>query len=88
MLQLREVLRSDYIHVDAVHFNTFDDTAVNKIRSILPDFFDFRIVCNEDKSIVYKSYEDLKTKEEIRREKRAEAQRQRRAKIREEKSKK
>lgn len=87
MLQLREALNSDYIHVDAVHFDTFDDTIVSKIRSILPSFFDFRIVCNEDKSIVYKSYEDLKTKEEIRREKRAESQRQRRAKMREEKSK-
>ena len=77
----------EYIHVDAVHFDTFEDTTVSKIRSVLPDFFDFRIVCNEDKSIVYKSYEDLKTKEEIRREKRAESQRQRRAKMREEKSK-
>ena len=88
MLQLKQVLNSDYIHVDAVHFDTFDDTTVSKIRSVLPDFFDFRIVFNEDKSIVYKSYNDLKTKEEIRREKKTEAQRQRRAKMREEKSQK
>ena len=80
MLQLKKVLNSDYIHVDAVHFETFDDTTVSKIRSILPDFFDFRILVNEDKSIVYKSYADLKTKHE----KEIEAQRLRRAKKREE----
>lgn len=80
MLQLKEVLKSDYIHVDAVHFDVFDDTTVSKIRSVLPDFFDFRIVYNEDKSIQYKSYADLKTKHE----KEIEAQRVRRAKKREE----
>lgn len=68
MYQLKEAVNGAYIQVDAVHFNYEpDDSIVDKINSVLPDFFEWKIQA-ADKTILYTNYTPVKTRNEIKRD--------------------
>ena len=69
MFQLKETLSANYIIVDAVHFDNFDDTTVDKVKSILPEWLHWRIKENETGNVLYQTFEDLKTKKDIQKDK-------------------
>lgn len=66
-LQLKDVLNGTQIVVDAVFFMEYNDSVVEKIKSVLPDWLDFRVLTGNDKDkSYYKSYDALPTKEEVK----------------------
>ena len=69
MFQLKEALSANYIIVDAVHFDNFDDTTVDTVKSILPEWLHWRIKENETGNVLYQTFEDLKTKKDIQKDK-------------------
>ena len=69
MFQLKEALSANYIIVDAVHFDNFNDTTVDTVKSILPEWMHWRIEENETGNVLYQTFEDLKTKKEIQKDK-------------------
>lgn len=77
---------SGYICVDALHFN--DEKNFDKLKNFMkkeyPDL-DYRIEDKQDgKKIIYKSYEDLQTKADIKREQARERKRRQRQREKEE----
>ena len=76
MMMLKDAINGTSIIVDAVQFSCYDDSIVNKVKSVLPDHFDFRIKGNGEffkivdgekvktDYILYQSYENLPTKKE------------------------
>ena len=81
MCQLFDKLNGTSIVIDAVHFPCYNDSVQKIISSILPDYIDYRVRLNDvDKTVVYQTYEDLPD----RKQKRANTQKERRARQREE----
>lgn len=68
MLQLQDVLNGAYIVTDAIYFDDYDDTTVDKIKSVLPEWMDFRIIDNQTDTKLYQTYDDLKTADEVKKE--------------------
>lgn len=75
MLQIYEKLNGVSIVIDAVHFPCYDKNTVDIVKSILPDYVDFRIRTEDRLTVLYKTYEDLPTKEDKKREKERERKR-------------
>ena len=71
MIQLFEKLNGTSIIVDAVQFPCYDENVLKNIKSILPDYVDFRIRIDKE-NILYQTYEALPTKAEKRKKSRAE----------------
>lgn len=73
-------------YVDCLYFNTVEDiqTIGDRVREAIPEF-DFRIFKNDgdcrtnDKPILYKTYQELKTRAEIKRDRDRERMRRKRA---------
>lgn len=84
MSMLNDALNGSYICIDAVHFNYLDDTTADTVKSILPDWFDWRIKDNDTGITLYQTYEDLKSKEDLHREACRERQKSKRANMTEE----
>ena len=84
MMKLNDVLNGNYICIDAVHFDNLENDTIDKIKSVLPEWFDWRIKSNEADFTVYQTYEDLKSKDEVRNDKRNEGKRNKRANMTEE----
>lgn len=61
MIQLFDKLHGTKIIVDAVKFPCYDENILNDIKSILPDYIDFRIRTDKE-HILYQTYEVLPTK--------------------------
>ena len=68
MLKINEEIQGNYIQVDAVYFDNLENNTIEKIKNILPDFIEFRIIKNENKEVIFKNYEELKTEKEEKRE--------------------
>ena len=68
MLKINEEIQGNYIQVDAVYFDNLENNTIEKIKNILPDFVEFRIIKNENKEVIFKNYEELKTEKEEKRE--------------------
>lgn len=84
MMRLSDEIGGSYICIDAVHFNNLENDTIDKIKSILPSWFDWRIKDNNSDSVVYQTYADLKTKEEVNNETRNANKRAKRANMTEE----
>lgn len=81
MCKLSDEINGTSIIIDAVNFPCYNEEVKEKIAKILPDYFDYRIRLNdEDRTVVYQTYEKLLT----RKEKRNARERERRKKINEE----
>ncbi|MEE0980505.1 MAG: AAA family ATPase [Acutalibacteraceae bacterium] len=68
MCNLRDAIGGKSIVTDAVHFDDFDSTTLDKIKMVLPDFFDYRVKDNESGELLYLTYATLKTEAEIKKE--------------------
>lgn len=65
MRRLRDELNGSAINVDALGFECYNEDTVDKIKTILPDYVDFRISKDGHKElVVFKTYDDLKTRKE------------------------
>ena len=84
MMRLSDEIGGSYICIDAVHFNNLDNDTIDKIKSVLPSWFDWRIKDNNSDSVVYQTYADLKTKAEVNNETRNANKRAKRANMTEE----
>lgn len=71
MIQLFEKLNGTSIIVDAVQFPCYDEDALKNIKSILPNYVDFRIRTDKE-HVLYQTYEALPTKAEKQKKSRAE----------------
>lgn len=65
MMRLSDEIGGNYICIDAVHFDNLENDTVDKIKSVLPSWFDWRIEDNKSDTVVYQTYADLKTKAEV-----------------------
>ena len=86
MLQLFNKLNGTSIIVDAVQFPCYDENVLKTIKSILPDYVDFRIRTDKD-HVLYQTYEALQSKADKKREKDKERARRYRQRKKEEKMK-
>ena len=77
-----------YVQVDALHFNDEENIKplIKFMKETFPDL-DYRIEDKEDGKILYKSYEDLQTKADIKREQARLRKQRQRAREREAKKK-
>ena len=67
MLQLFNKLNGTSIIVDAVQFPCYDEDVLKTIKSILPDYVDYRIRTDKE-HVLYQTYENLKSKADKKRE--------------------
>lgn len=74
MLQIYEKLNGTAIVIDAVQFPCYDEDALKNIKSILPDYVDFRIRTDKE-HVLYQTYDNLLTKADKKREKERERKR-------------
>lgn len=79
MMCLSDEIGGSYICIDAVHFDDLENDTIDKIKAVLPSWFDWRIKDNNAGTAVYQTYEDLKTKEEVNNETRNANKRAKRA---------
>ena len=86
MLQLFNKLNGTSIIVDAVQFPCYDENVLKTIKSILPDYVDFRIRTDKE-HVLYQTYENLKSKADKKRERDRENSRRYRQRKKEEKMK-
>ena len=84
MMRLSDEIGGSYICIDAVHFDNIENDTIDKIKAVLPSWFDWRIKDNNSDSVVYQTYEDLKTKAEVNNETRNANKRAKRASMTEE----
>lgn len=64
---LYDALDGSSVIVDAVNFPCYNDSTVETVKSILPDYIEFRIR-KPDGTILYQNYEELLTKKEKEKE--------------------
>ena len=67
MLRLFDALHGTEIIIDAVQFPCYDEDVLKHIKSILPDYVDFRVRIGKD-YVCYQTYENLKSKADKKRE--------------------
>lgn len=84
MMRLSDEINGKYICIDAVHFDDLENDTIDKIKAVLPSWFDWRIKDNEADFTVYQTYADLKTKSEVNNETRNANKRAKRANMTEE----
>ena len=84
MSMLNDAIDGEYICIDAVHFNKLDANTADTVKSILPDWFDWRIKDNDTGLVLYQTYDNLKSKEELHKEACRERQKNKRANMTEE----
>lgn len=68
-----DAVNGDYIKVDAVYFDNYDDTTVLKLDSALPKYVEWRILENETKEIIVQNYTPLQSAKDIENAKRRES---------------
>lgn len=69
ILSIADIVNSKTFLVDAVFFECYNDDIEKKIRAALPSYIDYRIMVGNDKSdTVYQTYEELKSHEEVLKE--------------------
>ena len=64
-----DAVNGDYVKVDAVYFDKYDDTTVLKLDNALPKYVEWRILENETKEIIVQNYVPLQSSKDIKNEK-------------------
>lgn len=66
MVPLMRALNGTKVHVDAVYFDDMNDVTADIIKSMLPDFMDWKIKEADTDITLYQTFEDLPTENQLK----------------------